>query len=220
MGLSAGSRTLNNQSGTCAGRAHRRGTCSATAGHRTWWVMGRVTASSLRSWALLALALPSRAKPRCSHRSLFRFHATCLLTWGGKRVSTSTRRYFLVLLQFKQGPDQKDCPVFVTYWACLLLQNCTVAQLLSKKGNPHVAIGALLEQSSFTDTLSSSRASNNSRVAPEYNAGFTGVLLPCSLLAPLLLHFRISQVRYASFACNLIVYCSLQLDLSAFNRPQ
>lgn len=109
MGLSAGSRTLNNQSGTCAGRAHRRGTCSATAGHRTWWVMGRVTASSLRSWALLALALPSRAKPRCSHRSLFRFHATCLLTWGGKRVSTSTRRYFLVLLQFKQGPDQKDC---------------------------------------------------------------------------------------------------------------
>lgn len=58
---------------------------------------------------------------------------------------------------------------------CWLPQVCTVANLLSKKGNPHTATGALLEQSAFTDALSSNHASNNSRVAPEYNAGFTGV---------------------------------------------
>lgn len=54
------------------------------------------------------------------------------------------------------------------------LQNCTAAQLISKKGNPHVATGALLEQSSFTDEVSIVRASNNSRTAPEYNAGLIG----------------------------------------------
>ncbi len=53
-------------------------------------------------------------------------------------------------------------------------QNCSSAQLVSKKPNPHTATGALIEQSSFSDTLSIVRSSNNSRVAPEYNAGFTG----------------------------------------------
>lgn len=49
-----------------------------------------------------------------------------------------------------------------------------------------MATGALLEQSSFTDTISLVRASNNSRTAPEYNAGLHGVsrlssicYLPC-----------------------------------------
>jgi hypothetical protein len=53
-------------------------------------------------------------------------------------------------------------------------QNCTAAQLISKKKNPHTATGALLEQSSFSDELSVVRASNNSRTAPEYNAGLIG----------------------------------------------
>jgi hypothetical protein len=55
-------------------------------------------------------------------------------------------------------------------------QNCTAAQLVSKKPNPHVAVGALLEQSSFSDEVSVVRASNNSRTAPEYNAGLMGAL--------------------------------------------
>ena len=70
-----------------------------------------------------------------------------------------------------------------------LPQNCTAAQLISKKGNPHVATGALLEQSSFSDALSTVRASNNSRTAPEYNAGFLGAprsrALICDLAATL-----------------------------------
>lgn len=57
-------------------------------------------------------------------------------------------------------------------------QNCTAAQLISKKKNPHTATGALLEQSSFSDELSVVRASNNSRTAPEYNAGLIGEGLP------------------------------------------
>ena len=58
-------------------------------------------------------------------------------------------------------------------------QNCTAAQLISKKKNPHTATGALLEQSSFSDELSVVRASNNSRTAPEYNAGLIGEGLGC-----------------------------------------
>jgi hypothetical protein len=61
-----------------------------------------------------------------------------------------------------------------TLCSAACLQNCTAAQLMSKKGNPHTATGALLEQSSFSDQLSVVRASNNSRTAPEYNAGLIG----------------------------------------------
>lgn len=50
--------------------------------------------------------------------------------------------------------------------------------LFTKRANPHVMKGALIEQSAFVDTISSSRASNDSRVAPEYNAGFTGAQPP------------------------------------------
>lgn len=42
--------------------------------------------------------------------------------------------------------------------------------------NPHSITGALVEQNAFSDILSVSRASNNSRVAPEYNAGFAGAV--------------------------------------------
>lgn len=55
-------------------------------------------------------------------------------------------------------------------------QNCTAVQLTTRKGNPHEITGALVEQSAFTDSISTVRASNSSRVAPEYNAAFTGVL--------------------------------------------
>ena len=37
-----------------------------------------------------------------------------------------------------------------------------------------MARGALIEQSSFSDTLPLQRATNGSRIAPEYNAGFVG----------------------------------------------
>lgn len=55
-------------------------------------------------------------------------------------------------------------------------QNCSIADLVKKASNPHVATGALLEMSSRTDAIPTSRPSNNSRVAPEYNAGFVGAL--------------------------------------------
>ena len=55
------------------------------------------------------------------------------------------------------------------------MQICDAADALTENGaNPHVITGALIEMSTFTDALPTSRLSNDSRVAPEYNAGFTG----------------------------------------------
>ncbi len=55
------------------------------------------------------------------------------------------------------------------------MQVCDAADALTENGpNPHLIIGALIEMSTFADALPTSRLSNDSRVAPEYNAGFTG----------------------------------------------
>ena len=64
-------------------------------------------------------------------------------------------------------------------------QNCTLADLASRRPNPHVARGALIEQSSFSDTLPLQRATNGSHIAPEDNAGFVGAhafTFPCPRL--------------------------------------
>ena len=61
------------------------------------------------------------------------------------------------------------------------VQICNAADALNKNGpDPHVITGALIEMSTFTDALPTSRLSNDSRVAPEYNAGFTGAFLRCA----------------------------------------
>ena len=48
--------------------------------------------------------------------------------------------------------------------------------LFTANTNPHILYGALVEQSNFTDVYTDLRTSNASRVALEYNAGFTGAL--------------------------------------------
>lgn len=53
-------------------------------------------------------------------------------------------------------------------------QACGLAQALSKQRNPHTATGALVEQSSFSDALSTVRGANDSRAAIEYDAGLLG----------------------------------------------
>lgn len=53
---------------------------------------------------------------------------------------------------------------------------CSSANLFTTRPNPHTVFGGLVEASNFTDTFPDVRTSNTSRVAPEYNAGFTGAL--------------------------------------------
>jgi endoglucanase len=48
--------------------------------------------------------------------------------------------------------------------------------LFASHANPHTLYGALVEQSNFTDVYSDIRTANASRIAIDYNAGFSGVL--------------------------------------------
>jgi endoglucanase len=48
--------------------------------------------------------------------------------------------------------------------------------LLNRWGNPHVLTGALVEFSSFSDTLSDDRTSNDTRVSIDNNAGAISAL--------------------------------------------
>lgn len=57
--------------------------------------------------------------------------------------------------------------------SCVCLQ---ANSLLSGNSNPHVLTGALVEFAAFSDSLNDDRASNDTRVSIENNAGATSAL--------------------------------------------